>query len=66
MHYATDHVLRTWVSTLRLNVPTRPNLINQSGFKVLQSHKGAVALIQRFGSALNEESAFLCAVHGRY
>ena len=41
----------------------RPDLINKAGFKVSQAHTGAVALIQRFGSALNLTLHFFCAVH---
>ena len=38
-------------------------LINKAGFKVSEALTGAVTLIQRFGSALNEELAFSRAVY---
>ena len=38
-------------------------LINKVGLKVSEAHTGAVTLIQRFGSALNEELAFSRAVY---
>ena len=38
-------------------------LINKAGLKVSEAHTGAVRLIQRFGSALNEEPAFSRAVY---
>ena len=38
-------------------------LLNKAGFNVTEAHTGAVTLIQRFGSALNEEPAFSSAVY---